>query len=128
MQEAANIFSILNQFCRHSGQIPNWNKSGILFSKNVDMQTRQNIKQVFPVPDIDNHLVHLGHPLLLPGKDRSAAYAFIYDKFRSKLNAYKANGLSHAARLTYKISVLLYSCVLHVNLLSFNMYHEGRDQ
>jgi hypothetical protein len=120
MQEAANIFSILNQFCRHSGQIPNWNKSGILFSKNVDMQTRQNIKQVFPVPDIDNHFVHLGHPLLLPAKDRSAAYAFIYDKFRSKLSAYKANRLSHAARLTLIKSVFSSIPVYYMSNILFS--------
>ena len=100
MQGATTIFRILEQFCQNSGQIPNWNKSGILFSKNVDMQLKQDIKQVISVPYIDSSFVHLGHPLILPTKDRSAAYAFVYDKFRSKLSAYKANRLSHAATLT----------------------------
>ena len=54
---------------------------------------------VFVVPVMDASLTHLGHPLILPAKNRSEAYSFILDKFRTKLNTYKANCLSHAARL-----------------------------
>jgi hypothetical protein len=105
MQEVNTISHILQQFCQHSGQLPNWNKSGIMFSKKVNLQVKQDIKEIFPVSDIDNNTIHLGHPLTLPAKDRSAAYNFIYDKFKSKLSAYKANRLSHAARLTLIKSV-----------------------
>jgi hypothetical protein len=76
-----------------------------MFSKNVTLQVKQDIKQIFQVPDIDNNTIHLGHPLILPAEERSAAYNFIYDKFRSKLSACKANRLSHAARLTLIKSV-----------------------
>ena len=33
--EVATIKNILQNFCRVSGQTPNWNKSSILFSKTV---------------------------------------------------------------------------------------------
>lgn len=105
VHEVQTISNILNRFCQNSGQIPNWNKSGILFSKNVPIQDQGNIKRIFPAPNIDNSFIHLGHPLILPAKDRSASYAFIYDKFKSKLFNYKANRLSHAARLTLIKSV-----------------------
>ena len=49
--------------------------------------------------------MHLGHPLILPGKNRLAAYAFLVDKFKAKLTGYKANKLSHAGRLTLIKSV-----------------------
>jgi hypothetical protein len=120
MQEATTIFHILDQFCHLSGQTPNWNKSGILFSTNVTMQVKQDIKQIFPVPDIDCNFVHLGHPLILPAKDRSAAYAFIYDKFRCKLSAYKANRLSHAARLTLIKSVFSSIPVYYMSNILFS--------
>lgn len=71
-----------------------------MFSKKVGLQVKQDIKRIFPVPDINSNTVHLGHPLILPAKDRSTAYNFVYDKFKSKLSACKANRLSHAARLT----------------------------
>jgi hypothetical protein len=98
-QEASRMKQILHDFCIRSGQAPNWTKSGIIFSKHVPPNICQSIKQVFPVPLIDNNFVHLGHPLILPGKNRTAAYNFIFDKFKSKLSTYKADKLSHAARL-----------------------------
>lgn len=96
---------IINQFCAVSGQTPNWNKSAILFSKNTDDNLRNQIKNIFPAPNMDCNTTHLGHPLILPGKNRPAAYNFIIDKFRAKLNCYKANRLSHAGRLTLIKSV-----------------------
>jgi hypothetical protein len=98
-QEASRIKQILQEFCIQSGQTPNWGKSGIIFSKNVSVSTKIAIKKIFPVPDIDNNFTHLGHPLIIPGKKRTAAYDFVVDKFKSKLSTYKADQLSHAARL-----------------------------
>jgi hypothetical protein len=120
MQEASNISNILDQFCRASGQIPNWNKSAILFSKNVPLQVKRDIKQIFQVPDLDDTTIHLGHPLILPAKDRSSAYNFVYDKFRQKLTAYKANRLSHAARLTLIKSVFASIPVYYMSNILFS--------
>jgi hypothetical protein len=99
LQEALNMKHILQNFCNISGQTPNWSKSGIIFSKNVDALTYASIKNIFQVPNIDNNFVHLGHPLIIPGKNRNAAYNFVLDKFKLKLSTYKADHLSHAARL-----------------------------
>jgi hypothetical protein len=97
--QETRIKHILHGFCVQSGQTPNWEKSGIMFSKHVSLSTCQSIKQIFPVPDIDNNFKHLGHPLIIPGKDRTAAYNFVFDMFKSKLLTYKVDKLSHAARL-----------------------------
>jgi hypothetical protein len=99
VQEALNMKHILQNFCNISGQTPNWSKSGIIFSKNVDALTYASIKNIFQVPNIDNNFVHLGHPLIIPGKNRNGAYNFVLDKFKLKLSTYKADHLSHAARL-----------------------------
>jgi hypothetical protein len=120
MQEAHTISQIIDHFCHDSGQIPNWSKSGILFSKNVTSQVKEDIRAIFPAPDIDNSFVHLGHPLILPSKDRSAAYAFIYNKFKSKLSTYKANQLSHAARLTLIKSVFSSIPVYYMSNILFS--------
>jgi hypothetical protein len=119
-QEATTIFDLLDHFCQDSGQTPNWSKSGILFSKNVPLQVKQEIKTIFPVPSIDNSFVHLGHPLVLPSKDRSSAYNFVCDKFKSKLSAYKANRLSHAARLTLIKSVFSSIPVYYMSNILFS--------
>jgi hypothetical protein len=52
IQEAAAMSRIISQFCRASGQVPNWNKSAILFSKRVNHQVMQDIRQIFHVPEI----------------------------------------------------------------------------
>lgn len=104
-EDANTIAHIINQFCDVSGQTPNWNKSSILFSKNTDISLRNSIKNIFPAPDMDLNTIHLGHPLILPGRNRAASYSFIIDKFKAKLNSYKANRLSHAGRLTLIKSV-----------------------
>jgi hypothetical protein len=106
VQEAGIIFNLIDHFCQESGETPNWSKSGILFSKNVPLRVKQDIKRFFPVPNIDKSFLHLGHPLVLPSKDRSAAYNFIYGKFKSKLSACQIN--------SYKICFLFYTCLLHV--------------
>ena len=98
-QEALRMKQILQNFCNLLGQTPNWMKSGIIFSKHVDQNTANAINQIFPVPKIDSNFIHLGHPLIIPGKDRTTAYNFVLDKFKSKLSTYKADHLSHAARL-----------------------------
>ena len=99
VQEATRMKQILHDFCIRSGQTPNWSKSGIIFSKHVHPKECQLINQILPVPTIDNNFIHLGHPLILPGKDRTIAYNFVLDKFKSKLTTYKADKLSHVARL-----------------------------
>ena len=98
-QEAVRMKRIIQSFCNLSGQTPNWSKSGIIFSKNVDLSIVHMIKQIFNVPDIDNNFIHLGHPLIIPGKKRNDAYNFVLEKFKLKLSTYKADHLSHAARL-----------------------------
>ena len=97
IQEAITMKRILDSFCSISGQTPNWSKSGIMFSKHVQITEAQMIKTIFPVQDMDVSFIHLGHPLILPAKNRTAAYNFVLDKFKSKQSSYKADKLSHAA-------------------------------
>jgi hypothetical protein len=119
IQEANNMKEILQQFCAQSGQTPNWSKSGIIFSKKVPSITIHAIKQIFPVPTIDSSFIHLGHPLIIPGKNRDAAYNFVFDKFKSKLSTYKADKLSHAARLELIKSVFASIPVYYMSNILF---------
>jgi hypothetical protein len=119
MQEASTMAQLIGQFCNDSGQIPNWSKSAIMFSKKVHDITKQSIKQIFQVPDIDTRTIHLGHPLILPAKNRSSAYSFIYNKFKSKLTTYIANTLSHAARLALIKSIFSSIPVYYMSTILF---------
>ena len=88
--------------------------------RSVSLPMQQDIKSIFPVPLIDNSFIHLGHPLVLPAKNRSEAYNFVLDKFKTKLGTYKANSLSHAARLELINSVFASIPVYYMSNLIFS--------
>jgi hypothetical protein len=119
VQEATTMKTILQSFCALSGQTPSWAKSGIIFSKHVDQGAVAAIRQIFPVALIDFSFIHLGHPLILPSKDRSSAYDFVLDKFKAKLTTYKADQLSHAARLALIQSVFASIPVYYMSNILF---------
>jgi hypothetical protein len=125
MQEATNIRTILHEFCNRSGQVPNLQKSSIMFSKNVKSSTIARIKDIFPVPDLLPNTMHLGHPIIFNHNDRNKAYEFIINKFRAKLTTVKANKFNHAGRLTYIQSVLSSIHVYYMSnvLFSKNFIH-----
>ena len=45
--EASKINSILHNFCAALGQTPNLNKSSIIFGKNVDIQSKNEVRNFF---------------------------------------------------------------------------------
>ena len=120
VQEAQAMKDILNDFCNRSGQVPNLNKSSILFSKNVPTNIKHQIKSIFPVPDLQPHTMHLGHPLIFSHKDKNKAYEFIYNNFLAKFGTLKANTLNHAGRLQYIKSVLSSIPVYYMSIVMFS--------
>ena len=112
--------TILQAFCDSSGQTPNFQKSYILFSRNVDNNTKIAIKNIFPVLDLQPHTKHLGHPIIFSHNDRNRAYNFIYGKFKGKLTTARANKLNHAGRLTYIQSVLSSIPIYYMSMVLFS--------
>lgn len=118
--EAITISNTLQRFCTLCGQTPNWAKSSIIFSKNVINAQRDIIKGIFRVVDMNNSRTHLGHPLIMPAKNRAQVYNFVLDQLKSKLNGYKANKLSHAARLVLIKSVFASLPVYYMSNILFS--------
>jgi len=127
IQEATKINSILQTFCTHSGQTPNLQKSYILFSRNVDEATKQAIRTIFPVPNLQANTNHLGHPIIFNHNDRNRAYNFIYGKFKGKLTTIRANKLNHAGRLIYIQSVLSSIPVYYMSTVLFFTIFPAQD-
>lgn len=86
----------------------------------MDTGTRTAIKHIFPVPDLQAHTKHLGHPLIFNHNDRNRAYSFIHNKFKAKLTTVRANKLNHARRLTYIQSVLASIPVYYMSTVLFS--------
>jgi hypothetical protein len=99
IKEANTMKAILQSFCSVSGQIANWQNLEI-FLASILIGTADAIKKIFPVAPIDSSFIHIGHPLIIPSKNRFSAYDIVLDKFRNKFSIYKADHLSHATCLT----------------------------
>jgi hypothetical protein len=118
-EEATKINSMLQNFCSASCQTPNLTKSSIMFSKNVDTNSKMAVRNVFPVPDLTPNNIYLGHPLIFNHNDRTKAYDFILNKFRAKLTMLKANKLNHAGRFVYINSVLASIPIYYMSTIPF---------
>jgi hypothetical protein len=69
---------------------------------------------------IDDSFIHLGHPLILPSKDRASAYNFVLDKFKTMLTTYKADQLSHPAQLALIQSIFASIPVYYMSNILFS--------
>jgi hypothetical protein len=61
-----------------------------------------------------------GYMVILPSKDRASAYNFVLDKFKTKLTTYKADHLSHAARIALIQSVFASIPVYYMSNILFS--------
>lgn len=99
------VTDILSLFCRLSGQQVSQEKTSIIFSKNVDRSTRDQLRIMSGFRETNVLGKYLGVPVT--GKaPRKADYQYILDQVSSKLMAWKANQLSFAGRVTLAKSVI----------------------
>jgi len=62
VDEAMTIRHVFEEFSNLSSQVPNFQKSAILFTKIVDDHTKAQLKSIFLVPGLQPNIMHLGHP------------------------------------------------------------------
>ena len=73
-KDATTINHILNKYCLWFSQQVNREKSGILFSKHTQSNTRRSLKSILQMRSLKKDTTYLGAPLLLsraPAKDFS---------------------------------------------------------
>jgi len=77
-EEAMKINSILQSFCRASGQTPNLAKSSIMFSKNVDEQSKRAVENIFRsliLPLIPSTLAIHSYLIIVTGPKPMSSYS-----------------------------------------------------
>ena len=102
--DATTINHILNKYCLWSGQQVNREKSGILFSKHTQSNTRRSLKSILHMRSIKKDTTYLGAPLLLsraPARD----FSYLHSKLEAKLTGWRTKCLSWAGRRTLICSV-----------------------
>jgi hypothetical protein len=98
-EETSNLKNIINKYQQASGQLVNFNKSELTFSKRVQQDTKLDIQQILPMPMVDHFSKYLGQPTFI-GRSKNQAFNFIQDKVWKKLKGWKERNLSFAGRGT----------------------------
>ncbi|KAK2383275.1 hypothetical protein QL285_070742 [Trifolium repens] len=92
-EETSNQKNIINKYQQASGQLVNYNKSELIFSKRVQHATKLDIQQILPMPRVDHFSKYLGQPTFI-GRSKNQAFNFIQDRVWKKLKGWKERNLS----------------------------------
>lgn len=92
-----SLKEILDEFAIASGQVINFNKSSILFSRNVDGVTREVVSDTIGIEFGNFKGKYLGLPSLI-GRKKREILGFIRDKIMGRIGSWKNKFLSKAGR------------------------------
>lgn len=104
-KNAANMVSILEKYCKWSGQMVNYSKSGVFFSKHTLPNTQRAIKSILQVKKLKKDVVYLGTPMFLL-RAPSKSFSYLHEKLEAKLSGWRSKCLSWAGRETLINSVV----------------------
>ncbi|GKV19445.1 hypothetical protein SLEP1_g29706 [Rubroshorea leprosula] len=80
VKEAEVVQQILKGYREASGQVVNFHKSSILFSRNVQQRVHNQISQLLAVQEVEHHGCYLGLPTHI-GRSKVDAFAGLKGKF-----------------------------------------------
>ncbi|XP_026428333.1 uncharacterized protein LOC113324228 [Papaver somniferum] len=98
MQECNNLIQIFQEFGQSSGQLINFSKSGIFFSKNTAPEIADNISNTMKVQRINTSEKYLGSQLFTT-KSKIQAFKPCVDNLKFRFAGWKTN-LSTAGKMT----------------------------
>ncbi|XP_019197378.1 PREDICTED: uncharacterized protein LOC109191249 [Ipomoea nil] len=96
VQEASEIKRCLSVYEDLSGQVVNYHKSSICYSRNTSNASKEVVAQVLGVGQAPNFGKYLGLPSFV-GRNKKAAFAYIEDKIRQRIGSWNKRLLSQAA-------------------------------
>jgi hypothetical protein len=91
--------AIIDTYQQASGQLVNYNKSEIIFSKKVDHNAKEKIKNILPMQEVNYFSKYLGQPTFI-GRAKSQVFSYILDRVGKKLKGWKEKNISFAGRAT----------------------------
>jgi len=98
MESCWRLKHILDAFCMSSGQLINYHKSTLTFSKNANSSHRQVVAGIFSITHTDSLGKYLGCPVFQKKPNR-LIFQELIERTMTKLNGWKANCLSKAGRI-----------------------------
>ncbi|KAG7586565.1 Ribonuclease H domain [Arabidopsis thaliana x Arabidopsis arenosa] len=95
--ESEKLLSLLQAYAKASGQHVNFQKSAILFGKNVPLAVQQNIMNMTGISKSGGFGKYLGLPEAI-GRNKYDTFAFISQRVQQKLHSWYSNFLSMAGK------------------------------
>ncbi|XP_019200076.1 PREDICTED: uncharacterized protein LOC109193678 [Ipomoea nil] len=96
-QEANAVKQCLTRYENLSGQVVNYHKSSICYSKNTQDDDRDAVAQILGVAQAPNFGKYLGLPSFI-GRNKKAAFSYIEDKIRQRILSWNKKLLSQAGK------------------------------
>jgi len=97
-QACQKLKTVLDIFCAQSGQLVNFHKSTIMFSKNTRPLDKQVVGGIFNIPHSSSLGKYLGCSLF-QGRPDAELFQTLTTKANSKLDSWKAKCFSKAGRV-----------------------------
>lgn len=88
----------LDMFYSQSGQTTNEEKSIVHFSRNVQVDLKEHLRNILKMGECDHTGSYLGIPFSKK-KSKKRVFASIIEKIKSKLSDWKQRALSQASRM-----------------------------
>ncbi|XP_071924943.1 uncharacterized protein [Coffea arabica] len=105
-QEARKVKSILERYGQASGQVVNFEKSAIFYSKNTTDQRKNGVREVLDNIKEARNGTYLGLPMAI-GRSKTQVFAFVQNKISNKLQGWKQKLLSQGGKEILVKSVIM---------------------
>ncbi|XP_062006063.1 uncharacterized protein LOC133723263 [Rosa rugosa] len=91
------IQDVIETYGRASGQLVNFDKSSVVFSRNVSNFMQDEVSSLLGVEVVESHERYLGLPTYV-GRKKTATFQFIKDNLAKKLSCWQGKMLSGAGK------------------------------
>lgn len=98
-KEIREIQGALSTYSKWSGQEVNWEKSGVMFSKNLLTSKAVSLRSMAGLKAIKKDALYLGLPLVV-GRSKKMTFGPFLDRMSNKVLGWKSKVLSYAGRAT----------------------------
>ncbi|XP_062013973.1 uncharacterized protein LOC133730390 [Rosa rugosa] len=97
LEACYEIQDVIDTYGRASGQLVNFNKSSVVFSKNVQVDVQDEVASFLGVDIVESHEKYLGLPTYV-GRKKTATFQYIKDNLAKKLKHWQGKLLSGAGK------------------------------
>lgn len=87
-----------DKYCTWSSQLPNVEKSSILFSKNTSREEKRKIRDIMGSKEMGERSIYLGNAFIF-GRNRTKEFSKLKDRIQSRLSGWKRQLLSKAGKV-----------------------------